>query len=332
MKKVLPIFIFAAMLFGCNVDNYQTEPKADDASLNQSTLKTGETTTPEFCNPDVTYDFTSEAGLAGAILKVNDDGTNLYVTFEAKPDWYIIKTGVYVGDAAGIPATGGDPELLTYHSSFRDGQTTVSYVIPLANLGECFDIAAAVKVVQYDATGAWINKTYGYVTDITFGANLWDAYGEYCLQDCGGGDDCFNEETAWSFGTSFESLTGTTRWGWYSVYTLGQANSYTIFAGQTYDIGTLNVSDDGVNLTVQYHTSGGVVMGLAHLYVGTVADFMNYMNKKGTPVPGQFPYHQSSDPYSNNITFTIPLSDVLQENGQVIIAAHAESYLPCDMN
>lgn len=92
----------------------------------------------------------------------------------------------------------------------------------------------------------------------------------------------------------------------------------------------MNVSDDGVNLTVEYQTEGGVVMGLAHLYVGTEVDFLNYVNKKGTPVPGHFPYTMDSDPYTDNFTFTIPLSEVLTDNGTVIIAAHAESYLPCE--
>jgi hypothetical protein len=330
MKKILPIFVLAVFLFGCETENYQTPPKMDsDAAISQKTLKTGETPeTPEFCNPDVIYNFSTEVGLAGAKLSVNDDGTNLYVTFEAETDWYLIKTGLYVGDEAGIPATGGNPELLTYHSSSRTGQASVSYVIPIADLPECFVLAAAVKVVQYDAAGSWINKTYGYVTDVSYGANLWEAYGEYCKQDCEE-NDCYGEETAWSFGTTFESLTGTTRWGWYSVYTLGESNSYTIYAGQHYDIGDLNVSDDGVNLTVEYQTEGGALLGLAHLYVGTEDDFLNYTNKKGTPIPGHFPYKMESSPYTDNFTFTIALSEVLTENGTVIIAAHAESYLPC---
>jgi len=329
MRIILPLFIIAAIFFSCDTENYQIPPKTDSDAVTQKSLKTGETTeTPEFCNPDVIYNFSTEVGLAGAELTVNDDGINLYVTFQAETDWYLIKTGLYVGDQAGIPDTEGDPELLTYHSTSRTGETSVSYVIPIADLPECFVLAAGVKVVQYNDAGEWINKTFGYVTDVPYGANLWEAYGEYCKQECE--EPCYGEETAWSFGTTFESLTGTKRWGWYSVYTLGQSNSYTIFAGQHHDIGDLNVSDDGINLTIEYQTEGGVVMGLAHLYVGTEDDFLNYTNKKGTPIPGHFPYTESSDPYTDNFTFTIPLSEILTENGTVIIAAHAESYLLCE--
>lgn len=327
MRKILPFFMIVLMFSACTKDSFQ--PVDNNIPVEEkeiSKFKTYEEPGP-ICGEEIIFDLTGEQAFNGGNVIVTNDEVNLYVTFQANPDWYLIKTGLYVGPESGIPATGGDPELLTYHSSSRTGETSVSYTIPLANLGVCFAIAAAVKVVQFDANGRWINRTYAYITDIPFGDNIWEAYGEYCIQECE--QPCYGEETAWSFGTTFTSLTGTKRWGWYSVYTVGTASEYTIFAGQHNDIGTLYVSDDGTTLTVSYQTDGGAVMGLAHLYVGNETEFEDdYMNKKGTPVPGHFPYTQSSDPYVNNFTFNIPLSEINFDGQNLIIAAHAESYLP----
>ncbi len=339
MRIVLPLLFIAAVLFSCNTDSFQDVKVKKDFNGETSTLKTGGTpeipVPGEFCKPDVVYNLVGETDMNRGTVSVNNDETYLYVTIETSADWYLYRTGLYVGSIEAIPVLNGEPNPYGFNVVTQGYSTTSvqTYAVPLAELDECFIISVIAKVIQVDATGAMTNWEIAWTKDVLFSTifdvDTWSGgFAEYCKQSCE--NDCYNEETAWSFGTSFESLTGTTRWGWYSVYTLGQANSYTIYAGQTHDIGDLNVSDDGINLTVQYHTEGGVVMGLAHLYVGTEADFLNYVNKKGTPVPGHFPYTMDSDPYTNNFTFTIPLSEVLTDNGTVIIAAHAESYLPCE--
>ncbi|MEN8119442.1 MAG: hypothetical protein ABFS35_03810 [Bacteroidota bacterium] len=341
MKKFLPFLMVALIFSACTKDESKLVRPDFDGKVVKTSLKTI-TELPEFCNDDLIFNLLGETSINHGTISVNNDEDNLYVTFNIDEGWTLYLSGVYAGALADVPVDAGgeiDPFQFEVVDHGFNGPSVYTYAFPLIDLDECFIISAVAKILP---TGATNTDTYDIVwtKDHLFVGypNTWGGgYAEYCEQDCEP-PACYGEETAWSFGTTFESLTGTTRWGWYSVYTVGEDNDYIIYAGQTNDIGTLYVSDDGVNLTVRYETEGDNLLGLAHLYVGNVIELEEhedeYMNNKGTPVPGHFPYTDFNDPYDNSFEFVIPLENINSyvEEGieKIIVAAHAEAYLPVE--
>ncbi|ANQ51119.2 hypothetical protein MY04_3775 [Flammeovirga sp. MY04] len=99
------------------------------------------------------------------------------------------------------------------------------------------------------------------------------------------------------------------------VYT---TESFDIFAGQTILVGELLVTNDEENLYVTYSSTSDDMFAETHLYVGALEDLPT--NRKGTPVPGKFPYKTNHDPAVTSFTYTIPLADLPD---CYIIAAHA---------
>lgn len=100
----------------------------------------------------------------------------------------------------------------------------------------------------------------------------------------------------------------------------------TLYAGRTLDAGTVSVSNDTVNLYVQYSTASPWVLTAAHL---AVADSLAGIpqTKTKNPIPGRFPYSATFDPEVTSFTFTIPLSNY--NPGQTLfIAAHAVVLAP----
>ena len=93
---------------------------------------------------------------------------------------------------------------------------------------------------------------------------------------------------------------------------------FDLFAGQTILVGQLMVTNDDENLYVTYLAEEGQLFMETHLYVGALEGLP--VNKKGTPVPGQFPYKSSDELGVSEVTFTIPLADLAD---CYIIAAHA---------
>lgn len=101
------------------------------------------------------------------------------------------------------------------------------------------------------------------------------------------------------------------------------SETFTLWAGQTIDAGTLTVSNDASNLYVTYNTTGE--FGILHLWVGS--DFtLLPINNQGTPIPGQFPYSFDASGTST-YTFTIPLSTIPYYSNcgdMLYVVAHAE--------
>jgi len=100
----------------------------------------------------------------------------------------------------------------------------------------------------------------------------------------------------------------------------------TLYAGRTMNAGTVSVSNDTVNLYVQYSTASPWVLTAAHL---AVADSLAGIpqTKTKNPIPGRFPYSATFDPEVTSFTFTIPMSNY--NPGQTLfIAAHAVVLAP----
>lgn len=91
---------------------------------------------------------------------------------------------------------------------------------------------------------------------------------------------------------------------------------WTLWAGQTINVGTVTVDNDATNLFVTYAlTYPGATFGTLHLWVGN--DLTNLPttqptknNPGGTPIPGQFPYQTGDAAGATSYTFTIPLGSL----------------------
>ena len=102
-----------------------------------------------------------------------------------------------------------------------------------------------------------------------------------------------------------------------------------LIAGQNIDAGTVSVTNDLDFIYVTYNTANGYVLTQTHLFVGDCEAVP--VNKKGNPVPGQFPY---SNEHNNATSFTyrIPVSAIGLDNCGCIAAHAAVIKLDADGN
>lgn len=100
-------------------------------------------------------------------------------------------------------------------------------------------------------------------------------------------------------------------------------SSYTLWAGQTINAGTLVIANDQTNLYVNYTTTG--TFQTLHLWVGTDLSLLP-MISQGTPIPGHFPYVYDASGLTSYM-FTIPLATIPFYNAcgnTIYVVAHAE--------
>jgi hypothetical protein len=94
----------------------------------------------------------------------------------------------------------------------------------------------------------------------------------------------------------------------YSDWHFGDDLVLTIIAGQNYEVGTVTVSNDYANIYFEIALDDGWTMSETHLHVAD--DYGGFpQTKKGTPIPGQFDYSMTFDPYVNGYTWEVPLGD-----------------------
>lgn len=103
--------------------------------------------------------------------------------------------------------------------------------------------------------------------------------------------------------------------------------SVPLLAGQTIPAGTVDVRIDDAreNLIVEYNTTGGWELVETHLWVGAnLADMPQ--TRKGSPIPGQFPYKSGDITGATSWSFAIPLVALNfqcpQVNMEYWVAAH----------
>ncbi|MCQ1536658.1 hypothetical protein FTO70_13460 [Methanosarcina sp. KYL-1] len=96
-----------------------------------------------------------------------------------------------------------------------------------------------------------------------------------------------------------------------------------LMAGQTLDVGMVNATYDGANLSIKYTTEDGWTLNETHLAVaGDLEEIPT--TKKGNPIPGQFYYSEEHLPGVTEFTYNIPLAELgLGAGDTVFIAAHA---------
>lgn len=102
--------------------------------------------------------------------------------------------------------------------------------------------------------------------------------------------------------------------------------SFTLFAGQTIDSGTVSAEVVGENLEVTYTATDGWTLNETHLWVGDdIADMPS--TRKGNPIPGKFPYVSGDIAPATTYTVSVPLADLNfacpGEDKSYYVGAHA---------
>ncbi len=105
----------------------------------------------------------------------------------------------------------------------------------------------------------------------------------------------------------------------------GDTAAVTLYAGQSIDVGRVEVWNDSMDLHVRYVTTGGWEIHETHLAVATSLEAIPQAN--GNPIPGHFPYGETFEPPVTEASYLIPLGSGSLASwpvGTVLyIAAHA---------
>jgi len=118
-----------------------------------------------------------------------------------------------------------------------------------------------------------------------------------------------------------------------SAQTTCGTTTWTLWAGQTINVGTLTVENDATNVYITYalsaaQISAGATFGTLHLWIGN--DLNNLpKNGQGIPIPGQFPYQYDASGMTS-YTFVIPFTNLEIQDVksacplQLYVVAHGE--------
>lgn len=244
------------------------------------------------CGDPVVSELIAGQNTQSGTIIVQNTSDSVYVTFTTINGWQLGKTHLYVGELQNMPSTPtGNPQIgnFPYQHTFNPYTTSDQYAIAIADLPECFIVAAHAETHLVDANGNVIQSETSWGNGTQFNqSGSWAMYSSYCVQAC--------EEPC-------EYVT----------------ESFDLFGGQTIDVGNLLVTNDDENLTITYQTTGDWYVGKIHVYVGDIAGLPT--NSQNTPIPGQFPYSETYNPYTQTATITIPLASL---PSCYVIAAHAE--------
>ena len=92
-----------------------------------------------------------------------------------------------------------------------------------------------------------------------------------------------------------------------------------LMAGQNYDAGQVEVSDDGEHIYVKIDTEDGWELKQTHVHVAR--NLEGFPNEGNNPPPGRFDYKKEHNPPVSEYTYKIKNS---WDSGNVLIAVHAD--------
>lgn len=238
---------------------------------------------------------------AGSVC-VSVQGQDLSVAYTTTDGWQLTQAHLWVGDdLATMPQTKtGNPQIgrFPYHSGDISGATSYTFSIPLASLSADLDLCGHTFALAAHAALRKPNGSGGYQTETGWGAGSpindrgsWATYFTYTVvcEETPPPPQALVCDTAYALGNKTFIDLGLTRsrWGWQNG-PLGPG-SYTqpIYAGAAQNdtskgalVGQLGIVYDGASVTVSYSITGGYVLDVTHLYVGT--------SNVGTISPGQY--------------------------------------------
>jgi len=271
---------------------------------------------------------------AGTVTIAND-AENLCVTFNTTAgDWIIVETHLHLAATVdGIPQKNGNPIPGQFDHKreydFAEGVQIDEYCFNIGDLNfdenECLVVAAhasLTKIIGYDNEGNPIyQQETGWADGEDFPGKNWATYFNYCLQDCGSGEETCQTAFA-AGGTCFLDL-GFSRWGWTNGPWEAGTYNLDIYAGAAQCdeskgtlVGTLTVNYDGGAANVTFSMTTGFTMDETQLYVGN--DILPMNNGAYTVAPGQYPYiHEGLGGVSSDSYQVTGLS------GEIYVVAHA---------
>lgn len=182
MKKPLNLLVLAMyaafVLQSCSKEAETITPNAT-AKSNSSQHRIANT-----CGEPKTVALIAGQNIVAGNVTVSNTETDLIVTYTTGHGWYIKELHLYAGDCARIPTNNSGnpiPGRFPFNNSFSGtATTTYTYTIPLANLPECYCIAAHAVVAK---PGAGTETAWGQGTRFVSRGN-WAMKFEYCTQRC----------------------------------------------------------------------------------------------------------------------------------------------------
>lgn len=282
---VLGICFCLLPLTGCKKEQLTHQ----DGNSVGSSVKTSQVSAP--CGTPFTTDLIAGQNMDAGNVTIYNTSDSLYIFVETSGNWKLTSTKIYVGTLAGMPQTStGNPKVgqFPYKKNFSPAATSSLTAVSLAGLSSCYIVAVHVDL-QEVVNGTVVQTQTGWANGTPIPGNNWAMYVNYCTQSC---NPCVYPTT-----------------------------TTTLFAGQTINVGTLSITNDASNITVNYALTNGWYLNEIHLYIGPLSQMP--VNSQNVPVPGQFPVNQSFGSGVNTYSYSRPLTGL---PSCYVVVAHASVY------
>jgi hypothetical protein len=189
----LAMLATALIAFSCSKTELN-KPKLPEGSL--SSGASSNSVTNGICGEPVIYTLENCDHVQFGTLSVSNDESNLNVTFTiTNADYKMQKAALVIGTLAHVTAATNDlawpklpkgPNPADFSEIFKPLTSGQTYVFPLSNYDDCFDISAFTKIIKRDPiTNKPVDVQYLVLaSDTKTGSKKWSTYVEYCKQDC----------------------------------------------------------------------------------------------------------------------------------------------------
>lgn len=305
MKTFRLLFIFTAALMlavSCSEDeNADMEVLSAKKTMTYD-MDAWRAAMPDFCGPVQYHDLIGGQTILMGSVAVANDGTYLYVKYEADPGYVITETHLFIGDVmdGDFPKTKkGNPKIghFPYASENYEGSQVVVYNIAIEDIdGDCFDVAAHAVVECED--GSCEETAWGagrQPQDVILAAKVWynvkafDYWSTFGLTE----GLFFSEDCSWA-----------PTWGYIPLdlenFTPG---TYNISEnGVVYGTISTSIADEKLVLTIEA-INENELEGRQFIFVGTLDELNSYIDSYGCPRYYDFPYQDGP-------VIEIPLSEL----------------------
>ncbi|MGE0078302.1 MAG: hypothetical protein AB7S48_10620 [Bacteroidales bacterium] len=329
--KILSIVLLLSITFSCQKQDDQVMAPLTATENQFIPVKAMALAPIAYCGTPTVVMLTAGQHIDAGTVTVGNDADYLYVTYSAANGYLINETHLYVGPQSGVPVNKkGNPQIghFPYGETFTTPVGEVIYQFNLADLEDCFIVAAHAVVTKYDGETIVDQQTAWGAGNQFNVSGSWAMFFDYCKQECTEDPDPdpqYASETAFAYGgdnaTCFLEW-GFNRWGWSNGPLNEGTYSFEIWAaaGQCdTDKGTLTgiltVNYANGTATVTYTMYDGFMMTENHLYVGY--NRLPLKNGVETVAPGQYPLVYGNI-YSAQTTYTVN-----NLSGPIYVVAHA---------
>jgi hypothetical protein len=190
MKKFSWLFFMTLIGISCQVNDEIAPSGAIDAKTKASSVS-------DACGEVQSVTLWAGQTIDAGTLEVYNTEESLFVVYNSANGWLITETHLYVGlnppkNNKGIIVPGQFP-----YKGEHDFVTSVTYEIPLSELGDCFDVYAHAVVKKRNDAGEVTAEQTAFGGDTPGTGPRWFFYTNYCVQDCE--EECVPQaEAAWA--------------------------------------------------------------------------------------------------------------------------------------